>query len=170
MNNITLNINYLNTTYIDINQKIDLIIKKYIKEFYKHLNKNIDNVLNITCENHIIYNYLSISINITMEYKRLNKYYFVETIIYDINKQKFIQIDDLLKKNKYLLNKLSTISKKFLYQKNIYDKETIYNKTGPNKNNFNKFLLTKKGLKLYFTNDKITEIIIPYKFIKNKKV
>lgn len=174
-NNISLNINYPNTKYQTLNTEIDKILKKYINKFYQTDFKKEDFIysLNINNQKYLYKNYISIIFFIDTFISNNHPNYYIETIVFNTKTNNFITIDDLINKNKIILNKLSLISYKYFFNlpafkdKNI--KEMLFLGTKPLKTNFNKFALSSDGLKIFFDRSQIApyyygsyDLVIPY--------
>ena len=173
MNTISLNIAYLNTDYLLVNEKIDRILKKYLNLFYQNNNKNLSS-FNMSFEDQELKDYLSIVIKTELNVGGAHPEYFIDTIIYNKKENQIITIDDFIKRRKYVLYELSKISRKlFLKNKTLTNKELILEGTKPLKENFTHFILTETGMKLFFPRYQIApyyqgefELLIPYKEFK----
>lgn len=174
-NYVSLNINYPNTEYIKLNQKIDLILKKYINEFYQTNFHQEDFIYSLNIHNHkyLYKNYISIIFFIDDYTGGAHPNYYIESIVYDINTNKFITIKDLINKNKFILNKLSKLSRENFLKIPVFQdeniKEMLFEGTRPIKNNFQRFAITDNGIKLFFERYQIApyyygayDLVIPF--------
>lgn len=142
--------------YKKLDKEIDKKINSYVKEFKKDI---IDTDISSKYTNTLIIYYKEYD-----SVKYLSYVFFTEiftggahpshdiwTINYDKDKNKIINIGDLIKEDNNILNKLSMISRKRLvYNKRIVDTNMLNSGTIPNKNNFSNFILTDNDIIIYF--------------------
>lgn len=174
------------TNYKKLDKTIEKEINKYLVDFKKNINnfpyqKDIYYTLYINYDRYDYKSYISIILNIETFLGGAHPNHIIKTIVFNKDKNKIINIDDLIKNNNNILNDLSNISRNKLnqdgkYNNSSFSTDMFNNGTKPNKDNFHNFVFTKDGLKVYFSYYQIapyyygeTSIIIPYNELKLKE-
>lgn len=167
------------TNYTKLDKEINKEINKYITDFTSNINNysyqnDIYYTLYINYDRYDYQNYISVAFYIESFLGGAHPNHIIKTIVFDKNRNKIITIDDLIKQNKNILDKLSNISRKELnkngkYNSSKYSYDLFIEGTKPIKNNFNNFTFTNNGLKIYFNYYQIApyyfgeaSIVIPY--------
>ena len=100
--------------------------------------------------------------------------HLMTTINYDTNRNMFITINDLIKNNDDILEKMSVITREKLlisnkFSGNSYVIDMFKDGTSPRTNNYKNFVLTDKGIKIFFNYYQIapyylgiSKVTIPY--------
>ncbi len=169
---IEINVKYPLYKYNKLNKKINTIINYYLKD-------NIDNYyfLYIDYKEYKYKEYISLVFNISYFTGGAHPTYETKTINYNIKNNNFITIDNLINKDKNILNKLSTYSREYFNNNNLF-KEKIVNDmmlegTTGAKENYQRFNLSNDGLIIYFERYQIApyyygdySITIPYQYLE----
>lgn len=175
LHNYEINIDYPKITYNKLNNLIKEKIDTYINTFKNDI-KNIyvqqDQyyTLNITYDSYIYKQYISYVFYIEYYTGGAHPNHEIWTIIYDTNLNQVITIDDLIKKDKNILNILSNISRNELIKnKNIVDINMLMTGTKPINENFSRFVFSDKGLIIFFERYQVApyssgnfNVIVPY--------
>lgn len=165
--------------YKNLNNKIKSLIYDNIIEFKKmtkndYIQENMYYDLYINYDEYMYKNYISYVFYIETYTGGAHPAHFVHTINYDTDNNRFIVIDDLIKKDEHILDRLSKISRDKLllsgkFNGNGYVMDMFNDGTSPKKDNFKNFTFTNEGLKIFFDYYQIapyymgmSEIIIPY--------
>lgn len=170
------NITYPVTKYTVLNEEITSIISDYQKEFQEELKYIIPNsyyTLNISYQKYKYKNYISIILFTEFYTGGAHPNHLIKTINYDTKNNKIITIDDLITKDKDIINKLSILSREYLSKNKIFNdeivKEMMLEGTKKKKENFSNFAFTDNGLMILFERYQIApyyfgdyHIIIPY--------
>lgn len=171
-------INYPFTEYKKLNKEIKKIVNTYIKNFKNDLpNKDIPVDMTYT----LIIDYKEFYYNNYVSYIFYIEYFTggahpnhdIITINYDKLTNNFIKIENLLEKNKDILDIFSKISRTNLINiPRITIASMMYEGTKPTKDNFKNFVFTKDGILLLFNYYQVApysqgqfEILIPYNYI-----
>ena len=99
--------------------------------------------------------------------------HYIDTIIYNTKNNSFTNINDLIKIDKNILNKLSDISRGELAKNKVLSssdvKDMLMDGTSPKTDNFKRFALTDEGIIIFFERYQIApyyfgdyNILIPY--------
>ena len=169
--NIEINIQYPLYKYNKLNKKITSIINHYLKD-------NLDNYyfLSINYQDYEYKDYISIVLYISYFEGGAHPNYEIKTINYNKKNKTYITIDNLINKDKDLLIKLSTYTREYLSNNNMFKEEIIYNMmiqgTAPLKDNYKYLNLSNEGLIIYFPRYQIApyyygdyKITIPYNYL-----
>ncbi len=170
---------YPETKYKNLNEYVLSKVNKELEEFLKELNeisKFLDGKkcnLNITFNQYEYKSYISFAFEVVVDLcgAHPNSYYF--TVNYDIDNQKVIQLDDIVKNNKHFLNYLSKESYLILKEeeslKKYSDEENIKKGLKPIKSNFENIIFDKDKLVLFINPYQVGpyvagsfEVRIPY--------
>lgn len=154
MNN-GIRVSYPRTKYLKVNEEIFNVISKNLLIFMDMAkNSVVDSAIytiDISYDEYEYSNYLSFVFYISMYTGGAHSGNQIVTIVYDIKNDKLIFIDDLISKDKDILNKFSDFSrKKLLDNEKLVNKELLIEGTKPTKVNFSKFVFTKRGILLFF--------------------
>ncbi len=152
-----------------VSQKID----EYLKEFRENITgTDIDDECDFNVEyNSFEYkNFVSFVFNINYFTKGAHPAYDIFTLCYDKDKNKIVTINDLVHKNKDLLEKLSKNTREILMKdKRIISLDMLFYGTEANERCFSKFAFSKDGFIVFFTVYEVApysqgefEVIIPY--------
>ena len=169
---IEINVKYPLYKYKKLNKQINTIINYYLKD-------NIDNYyfLYINYKEYKYKDYISLVFNISYFTGGAHPNYEIKTINYNTKNNNFITITNLINKDKNILNKLSTYSRKYFNNNSLF-KEKIVNDmmlegTTGDKENYQRFNLSNDGLIIYFERYQIApyyygdyKITIPYQYLK----
>ena len=169
---IEINVKYPLYKYKKLNKQINTIINYYLKD-------NIDNYyfLYIDYKEYKYKDYISLVFNISYFTGGAHPNYEIKTINYNTKNNNFITITNLINKDKNILNKLSTYSRKYFNNNSLF-KEKIVNDmmlegTIGAKENYQRFNLSNDGLIIYFERYQIApyyygdySITIPYQYLK----
>ena len=177
--NYEIKINYPLTGYKKLNEEIKKIVNKYMKDFKNDLpNKDIPvdmtYTLIIDFKDFYYNNYVSFVFYIEYFTGGAHPNHDIVTINYDKTTDSFIKIENLLEKNKDILDIFSKISRKRLINNpKITVTSMMYEGTKPTKDNFKNFVFTKDGILLLFNYYQVApysqgefQIIVPYNYIK----
>lgn len=152
-----LRITYPNSNYKILNNEVIKYIHSNIKEFMKYAQ---DHVQNLPYSLYIYYD--EYETNNSISYVFYNSLFTggahpnntIFTINYDKNKNKIVDINDLVREKQDILNIFSYQSRKQLENKNEFQnqniKEMLIEGTKPIKENFKNFAFTNNGIILYF--------------------
>ncbi len=168
------------TDYGKLNKAIKYNISGYINEFNKYTKEKVDNqyyTLYILYDEFKYDNIISYVFNIEMYTGGAHPNHYIKTINYDISNNQIIDIDYLIARNPDILNKLSVLSHDILLDKfknsDTYDVDMIQEGTSVTESNFQNFIFTKEGLKIYFPHYQVApysygviDITIPYNAVK----
>lgn len=169
---IEINVKYPLYKYKKLNKQINTIINYYLKD-------NIDNYyfLYINYKEYKYKDYISLVFNISYFTGGAHPNYEIKTINYNIKNNNFITITNLINKDKNILNKLSTYSRKYFNNNSLF-KEKIVNDmmlegTIGAKENYQRFNLSNDGLIIHFERYQIApyyygdySITIPYQYLE----
>ena len=169
---IEINVKYPLYKYKKLNKQINTIINYYLKD-------NIDNYyfLYIDYKEYKYKDYISLVFNISYFTGGAHPNYEIKTINYNTKNNNFITITNLINKDKNILNKLSTYSRKYFNNNSLF-KEKIVNDmmlegTIGAKENYQRFNLSNDGLIIYFERYQIApyyygdyNITIPYQYLE----
>lgn len=144
-------------------KQVDKLITKYVNKNYENFKKNynfkLENIaeLNIDYTYEVINNYISISLTTFIESNALsNPINEVYTIVYDKNQNKILHIADLISEDK--LKKLIPKLKKELITKYKDCISVNLMEAKINLLNDQNFLLTSKGITIYFNPYEISHL------------
>lgn len=169
---------YIPETHIkELNSKIEETYNDIISKFEKNvqdlklLEDNRKFSLNVNFTEYTYNNYISFLITYSCDYGGAHPDIDVVTVNYNKKDKEFVDINKLIEKNKEILSVFSNISYESLKDK-IEEKEDsnmLKQGTSPIKNNFTKFVFSKDGIILFFSNYSIApyylgnfEVKIPY--------
>ena len=169
---------YIPETHIkELNSKIEETYNDIISKFEKNvqdlklLEDNRKFSLNVNFTEYTYNNYISFLITYSCDYGGAHPDIDVVTVNYNKKDKEFVDINKLMEKNKDILNIFSNISYDSLKDK-VEEKEDsnmLKQGTSPIKNNFTKFVFSKDGIILFFSNYSIApyylgnfEVKIPY--------
>ena len=145
----------------------DIKVKYPIYEYYKlnkviteninyYLKDNIDNYyfLYIDYKDYEYKEYISIVLYISYFTGGAHPNYEIKTINYNKNTNKFIDIDDLINRDKDILNKLSIYSREYFSNNDMFNDKVVFDMmidgTKSIKDNYKYFNITSDGLIIYF--------------------
>ena len=145
----------------------DIKVKYPIYEYYKlnkviteninyYLKDNIDNYyfLYIDYKDYEYKEYISIVLYISYFTGGAHPNYGIKTINYNKNTNKFIDIDDLINRDKDILNKLSIYSREYFSNNDMFNDKVVFDMmidgTKSIKDNYKYFNITSDGLIIYF--------------------
>ena len=176
--NYEIKINYPLTGYKKLNEEIKKIVNKYMKDFKNDLpNKDIPvdmtYTLIIDFKDFYYNNYVSFIFYIECFTGGAHPNHDIVTINYDKTTDNFIKIENLLEKNKDILDIFSKISRKNLINNpRITVTSMMHEGTKPTEDNFKNFVFTKDGILLLFNYYQVApysqgefQIIVPYNYI-----
>ena len=177
--NYEIKINYPLTGYKKLNEEIKKIVNKYMKDFKndlpsKDIPVDMTYTLIIDFKDFYYNNYVSFIFYIEYFTGGAHPNHDIVTINYDKTTDSFIKIENLLEKNKDILDIFSKISrKKLINDPGITVTSMMYEGTKPTKDNFKNFVFTKDGILLLFNYYQVApysqgefQIIVPYSYIK----
>lgn len=173
---------YIPETHIkELNSKIEETYNDIISKFEKNvqdlklLEDNRKFSLNVNFTEYTYNNYISFLITYSCDYGGAHPDIDVVTVNYNKKDKEFVDINKLIEKNKEILSVFSNISYESLKDK-IEEKEDsnmLKQGTSPIKNNFTKFVFSKDGIILFFSNYSIApyylgnfEVKVPYSKIR----
>ena len=150
----------------------DIKVKYPIYEYYKlnkviteninyYLKDNIDNYyfLYIDYKDYEYKEYISIVLYISYFTGGAHPNYEIKTINYNKNTNNFIDIDDLINRNKDILNKLSIYSREYFSNNDMFNDKVVFDMmidgTKSIKDNYKYFNITSDGLIIYFNRYQI---------------
>lgn len=167
----------------------DIKVKYPIYEYYKlnkaiteninyYLKDNTDNYyfLYIDYKDYEYKEYISIVLYISYFAGGAHPNYEIKTINYNKNTNKFIDIDDLINRDKDILNKLSIYSREYFSNNDMFNDKVVFDMmidgTKSIKDNYKYFNITRDGLIIYFNRYQIApyyygdySITIPYNYL-----
>lgn len=167
----------------------DIKVKYPIYEYYKlnkviteninyYLKDNTDNYyfLYIDYKDYEYKEYISIVLYISYFTGGAHPNYEIKTINYNKNTNKFIDIDDLINRDKDILNKLSIYSREYFSNNDMFNDRVVFDMmidgTKSIKDNYKYFNITSDGLIIYFNRYQIApyyygdyNITIPYNYL-----
>lgn len=175
-NKSEINITYPVTKYTFLNKEIASIINSYQKKFQeelKYITTNNYYTLNISYQKYKYKNYISVILFTEFYTGGAHPNHLIKTINYDTKINKIITIDDLIAKDKNIIDKLSILSREYLSKNKIFNdeivKEMMLEGTKKKKENFSNFAFTDNGLMILFERYQIApyyfgdyHIIVPY--------
>lgn len=177
--NYEIKINYPLTGYKKLNEEIKKIVNKYMKDFKndlpsKDIPVDMTYTLIIDFKDFYYNNYVSFIFYIEYFTGGAHPNHDIVTINYDKTTDSFIKIENLLEKNKDILDIFSKISrKKLINDPKITVTSMMYEGTKPTKDNFKNFVFTKDGILLLFNYYQVApysqgefQIIVPYSYIR----
>ena len=147
----------------------DIKVKYPIYEYYK-LNKviteNINYYLKDNIDNYYFHykdyeykEYISIVLYISYFTGGAHPNYEIKTINYNKSTNKFIDIDDLINRDKDILNKLSIYSREYFSNNDMFNDKVVFDMmidgTKSIKDNYKYFNITSDGLIIYFNRYQI---------------
>ncbi|MEG2310388.1 MAG: DUF3298 domain-containing protein [Clostridia bacterium] len=183
-NNYNLKIFYPETKYLELNEIIKKEIDKQMNEFLKSVSKPFDAKgkyqLIINFDSYEYHNYISFVFNVFIDTLGAHPNTYCYTINYDTKNKKNVTIQELVDKNKNILNILSKVSYDTLKEENKIneygDLDMLKEGTLPIAQNFEKFVFTNIGLKLFFNRYDVAPyvsgefcVMVPYDTIKIDK-
>lgn len=150
----------------------DIKVKYPIYEYYKlnkviteninyYLKDNIDNYyfLYIDYKDYEYKEYISIVLYISYFTGGAHPNYEIKIINYNKNTNKFIDIDDLINRDKDILNKLSIYSREYFSNNDMFNDRVVFDMmidgTKSIKDNYKYFNITSDGLIIYFNRYQI---------------
>jgi len=162
-----------NTKYELLKNEIHKQIAIYRNEFAELLTtdeqSNQEYTLFITYEEYTYNNYISYIFFIEMFAGGAHPNHKLFTITYDIENNKIFTFEDLQTKYPELLNRLSEYSRHLLIRDSRVDIDMLDAGTEPKKDNFEHFVLTKEGIKIFFDRYQIApyvsgqiDVVVPY--------
>lgn len=176
--NYEIKINYPLTGYKKLNEEIKKIVNKYMKNFKndlpsKDIPVDMTYTLIIDFKDFYYNNYVSFIFYIEYFTGGAHPNHDIVTINYDKTTDSFIKIENLLEKNKDILDIFSKISrKKLINNPKTTVTSMMYEGTKPTKDNFKNFVFTKDGILLLFNYYQVApysqgefQIIVPYSYI-----
>lgn len=169
----------------DIDIKVKYPIYKYhklnkaiTKNINYYLKDNIDNYyfLYIDYKDYEYKEYISIVLYISYFTGGAHPNYEIKTINYNKNTNNFIDIDDLINRDKDILNKLSIYSREYFSNNDMFNDKVVFDMmidgTKSIKDNYKYFNITSNGLIIYFNRYQIApyyygdyNITIPYNYL-----
>lgn len=177
--NYDIKINYPLTGYKKLNEEITKIVNNYMKDFKNNLpNKDIQVAMKYTLiidfKDFYYNDYVSFVFYIEYFTGGAHPNHEIVTINYDKRTNSFIKIENLLEKNKDILDIFSKISRiNLINNPKITVTSMMYEGTKPIKDNFKNFVFTKDGILLLFNYYQVAtysqgefQIIVPYSYIK----
>lgn len=163
-----INIFYPVTKYDNLNTKIVELINSNIDMFKDYVGKSaeltdkiftLDIKFNISSYNE----YISIEFDVFYDFGGAHPNTYTYTINYNTNEEKIITIDELMKKNDGLLNKLHDYFSEKLKEdaklKEYYNEEMFNEGLKPVKENFENFVFTKEGFVFIFNRYQIAPYV-----------
>lgn len=173
------------SSYRKLDEKIKEMLSTYIEEFKESLGdaevqKNIYYTLYINYDTYSYKEYISYLFYVETYTGGAHPNHEIQTINYDTLNHSFIDIDTLVKKDAGLLNRLARLSKEEILKDqkfiaNEYVAQMFEEGTKPTKENYQNFVLTEKGMRVFFNYYQIapyyfgiTEILLPYDALKLK--
>ena len=126
-----------------------------------YLKDNIDNYyfLYIDYKDYEYKEYISIVLYISYFTGGAHPNYEIKTINYNKNTNKFIDIDDLINRDKDILNKLSIYSREYFSNNDMFNDRVVFDMmidgTKSIKDNYKYFNITSDGLIIYFNRYQI---------------
>ena len=157
--------------YYKLNKVITENINYYLKD-------NTDNYyfLYIDYKDYEYKEYISIVLYISYFTGGAHPNYEIKTINYNKNTNKFIDIDDLINRDKDILNKLSIYSREYFSNNDMFNDKVVFDMmidgTKSIKDNYKYFNITSDGLIIYFNRYQIApyyygdySITIPYNYL-----
>jgi hypothetical protein len=172
------------TNHEILNSKIKEKLNEYIAEFKKNkeeMSANLDEgkrfELNISFNEYEYNDYVSYEFNISKDLLGAHPTTNIWTITYNIKENKLVYIEDLISKNKDILNILSEYTYEKLKEnpniKEFSDDATLKLGTNASKENFSKFAFSKEGFIVFFEKYSIAPYVagdfiavVPYSKIK----
>lgn len=150
----------------------DIKVKYPIYEYYKlnkviteninyYLKDNTDNYyfLYIDYKDYEYKEYISIVLYISYFAGGAHPNYEIKTINYNKSTNKFIDIDDLINRDKDILNKLSIYSREYFSNNDMFNDKVVFDMmidgTKSIKDNYKYFNITSDGLIIYFNRYQI---------------
>ena len=150
----------------------DIKVKYPIYEYYKlnkviteninyYLKDNTDNYyfLYIDYKDYEYKEYISIVLYISYFTGGAHPNYEIKTINYNKSTNKFIDIDDLINRDKDILNKLSIYSREYFSNNDMFNDKVVFDMmidgTKSIKDNYKYFNITSDGLIIYFNRYQI---------------
>lgn len=150
----------------------DIKVKYPIYEYYKlnkviteninyYLKDNTDNYyfLYIDYKDYEYKEYISIVLYISYFTGGAHPNYEIKTINYNKNTNNFIDIDDLINRDKDILNKLSIYSREYFSNNDMFNDKVVFDMmidgTKSIKDNYKYFNITSDGLIIYFNRYQI---------------
>ena len=177
--NYDIKINYPLTGYKKLNEEITKIVNNYMKDFKNNLpNKDMQvdmkYTLIIDFKDFYYNDYVCFVFYIEYFTGGAHPNHEIVTINYDKRTNSFIKIENLLEKNKDILDIFSKISRiNLINNPKITVTSMMYEGTKPIKDNFKNFVFTKDGILLLFNYYQVApysqgefQIIVPYSYIK----
>lgn len=165
--------------YKKLDNEVKSIIYDYVMDFKDNLKdvyvqENFYYTLDINYDKYVYKNYISYVFYIETYLGGAHPDHLMTTINYDTNRNMFITINDLIKNNDDILEKMSVITREKLlisnkFSGNSYVIDMFKDGTSPRTNNYKNFVLTDKGIKIFFNYYQIapyylgiSEVTIPY--------
>lgn len=175
--NYEIQVDYPKTNYNILNDATKNKIDNYIDNFKHNISDKQPNNYSLIIY-YDVYHYMDyISYIFYIEYDTGGAHpnHDIWTIVFNTKSNKIVTLDNLITYNENILNLFSKYSREeLLYNKKIVDTSMMIEGTRPTKENFSKFVLTNKGIILFFSRYQIApyssghfQIIIPYEYIKN---
>jgi len=150
---------YPETKYQDLNERIEGKINTYIVNFKNEIenlsaNENNKYQLQITFSSYEHEDYISYVFEIFEDFLGAHPNTTIWTVSYNIKDNKTVDINDLISKNKEILNILSEytqseLKKEEKIQENMVE-EMLLEGTKPKTDNFSNFAFAQDGLKIFF--------------------
>jgi len=169
---------YPSSKYSLLNTTIEDKIEEYIIEFKKNIDNASNDInyfytLDITYDTYHYKDYISYLFNIVSDVGGAHPSYYIWTIRYDINENKVITINDILKEYPNFLNLLSNyVQKQLVLNERIPDISWMLEGTKPTVDNYQNLVFSKDGIFVFFPPYQIApyssgsfQIFIPYKQI-----
>lgn len=170
---------YPKTEYDNLNEYIVKIITEIKQSFLEEINKlgkitdKCKYELNITFNQYEYKSYISFAFDVMIDLCGAHPYNYIFTINYDTSSKKIITINELVKKDNELLNKLSAktydILKDNVNIKEYSDDEKLKDGLKPNASNFENIIFDKDKLVVFINTYQVApyvagnfEITIPY--------
>lgn len=180
--NNKISIYYPVTDYQDLNKVIEVKINEYVTSFKKELEDykvqpNQIYTLDISYEYYEYLDYLSFYFKVSMYTGGAHPIPSIFTIAYNKKNNSFMTISSLVKKNKGLLETLSSYSfQTFLKNNSIFQDKNVLSMliegTKPNLENFKYFVVTSDGLLFFFPPYQIAPyssgsfmLLVPYEVL-----
>ncbi len=175
-NDVSIDIIYPNYQYQVLNKGINKIIKEYYQMFNSDLenqNNLSSSYLQINYRKYEYNNYLSVVFYTTVYLGGAHPSHLIKTISYNKETNKIITIEDLINENKNILTILSNKSRNYFSKEQVFQddiiKNMLYEGTKPQKENFQNFVFTPKGILFFFQRYQIApyaygdyNLTIPY--------
>lgn len=173
---------YPDTEYKMLDDEISDKMSEYLSDFKSSVSNKQNSynqyyTLNILYNKYSYQNYISYVFYVEIDTGGAHPDHDIWTIVYDLNDNTIVEIDDLITENKNFLEIVSEYTRKKLLKNPIVDTEMLMYGTEPIKSNFSRYVFSDEGIIFFFPHYQIAPyssgsfvVEVPYFKLNNKTI